>query len=313
MLSRVAENVYWMARYLERAEDTARLINSTTHLLLDLPRDVEISWDQLIHIIGADQHFPLCYPGGTNENDVMRYLIDDLRNPNCLLACINQARENGRVTREIVPQEVWEQVNELYLYAKATAHETLERKPRFDFLSTVVLRCQTISGVMASTCNQDISYQFLRLGRNLERADMSSRVLDVGAASLLDPAASTSAEFGVVRWMGVLKSLSAHQAFRQQGHIGLRGRDVIAYILRDQLFPRAVGYCLMTAHEALQKMPLNTAPLRELAQLTHDIEQVDVAMLTSQRLHDFIDRLQVALGNVHGAITQTYFRQNLAA
>ena len=125
MLSRVAENVYWMARYLERAEDTARLINSMTNLLLDLPMEVEVTWDELVKVIGAESHFNELYPDKRDERSVMRYLILDQRNPNAITVCINAARENARVTRDIIPNEVWEQANELYLYSAENAQSAI--------------------------------------------------------------------------------------------------------------------------------------------------------------------------------------------
>ena len=109
MLSRVAENVYWMARYLERAEDTARLINSMTNLLIDMPRDVEIGWYELIKVVGVEKLYNEHYPDKTDERTVMRFLISETRNPSGIVTCINAARENARVSRDIVPNEVWEQ------------------------------------------------------------------------------------------------------------------------------------------------------------------------------------------------------------
>ena len=113
MLSRVAENVYWMGRYLERAEDLARLVNSMTNLLLDLPRDVEIGWYELIKVIGAEEGFQACFPESKDERSVMIYLISDSRNAHSVASCINYARENSRVTRDLIPVDVRKHLNNI--------------------------------------------------------------------------------------------------------------------------------------------------------------------------------------------------------
>ena len=123
MLSRVAESLYWMTRYLERAENTARLINGTTQVVLDLPRGASFSWDNLVSVVGLDELFQESY-AQADENSVMRFLILDARNPSSILSCIQNARENTRTFREVLPAESWERINSLYLFLERNAAQS---------------------------------------------------------------------------------------------------------------------------------------------------------------------------------------------
>lgn len=184
MLSRVAGNFYWMARYLERAEDTARLVNVNSILLLDLPKKRTFGWAPLIAIMGNDQHFYHSY-GEPDESNVVKFLLGESRNSSSILSCLAQARENMRTSRDIIPTEAWEQVNDLYLFVKDSLDEGVSKKDRFDFLKKVILGCQQITGITTDTMVRDAAYNFLRMGTYLERADMTSRILDVRSANLL--------------------------------------------------------------------------------------------------------------------------------
>ncbi len=308
MLSRVAENVYWMARYLERAEDTARLVNSMTNLLLDMPREVELGWYELIKVIGAEALYNEHYPDKSDERTVMRFIISDTRNTNGIVTCINAARENARVSRDIVPNEVWEQANELYLYVAEYAKGSVGRRKRNDFMCGLILRCQTMTGVMMGTLPHDDAYQFLRIGRNLERADMSSRILDVAAANLLSDEDDFHPSFATVRWISVLKSLHAFQAYRQQGYLGVNGEDVLRYLIKQRDFPRSMGHCLGELGGCLKALPNTRLVSRHINQLIKTAEEFNTTRIKRSGLHKFIDEFQVGISNVHEALAETYFK-----
>lgn len=313
MLSRVAEEIYWMARYIERAEDTARLINSTTNLLLDLPRSVKIGWGTLLQIMSLTEPYQHRHGDKVDEHAVMSYLISDMANPSSLLMCVMHARENARVTRAIVPTEAWEQINALFLYTKQHADQISARRARYDFLHNIVLRCQTITGILAGCMPQGVGYAFIRLGRNLERADMTSRILDIGAAGLLEGAEEHRGAFGTVRWMNIMKSLSAYQAYRHAGHIGMRGREVVEYLLCEPLFPRSVRHCLDEISGCLVALPNHASAALAATELTRDLDERDFDQLTSQQAHQLIDEIQIGLGRIHERVTHSYFRTILSA
>ncbi|MCC9003169.1 MAG: alpha-E domain-containing protein, partial [Candidatus Competibacter sp.] len=183
MLSRVAQNIYWMARYIERAEDTARIINVNTNLLLDLPRNMTFGWLPLIFIVGAEKQFFEKDPNRlADESTVVKFLISDSDNPGSIISSLASARENLRTTRDTVPQEAWEQINGLYIFAR---DHVPTRRGRFEFLRRVIHGAQQINGMLAGSMSRTAAYDFVWLGRFLERADMTTRILDVRSANLL--------------------------------------------------------------------------------------------------------------------------------
>lgn len=312
LLSRVAEDVYWMARYLERTENIARLLNSTTIALLDFPRGMQLSWDQLIHIIGADDAFLECCENA-DERSVMRFLVSEKRHSGSIIASISQARENGRATREIISQEVWEQVNALFLFASDQAGQSLGRRKRFDFLRQVIVHCQTINGALAGTSIHDSAYQFLRIGRNLERADMTSRIMDIPAHDLVASNDEETDAFAAVRWMSLLKSLSAYQTYRHRMQVAVRGPAVLRYLLHERSFPRSVAHCLDAIGTCLGELPGPETPQRALGRLQRFLSDADPDKLASEELNDFVDDLQVGLAELNKAVTESYFRGSEAA
>ncbi|WP_312914369.1 alpha-E domain-containing protein [Candidatus Competibacter phosphatis] len=183
MLSRVAQNIYWMARQIERAEDTARIINVNSNLLLDLPRNTTFGWLPLIFIVGAEKLFFEKDPNRlADETAVVKFLISDRDNPGSIISSLAAARENLRTTRDTVPQDAWEQVNGLYIYAR---DHVPTRRGRFEFMRRVIHGAQQINGMLSGAMSRTAAYDFVRLGRYLERADMTTRILDVRSANLL--------------------------------------------------------------------------------------------------------------------------------
>lgn len=302
MLARVAENLYWMARYLERAEDTARLINATTMMLIDMPRGASFGWDALLTVAGLDQLFKTHYEEAT-ETAVMAFLIQDERNPSSIFACIRMARENTRSFREVLPSESWEWVNEMYLYAKANMSQALDRRRRFEVLTEIIRRRQAVVGLLSGTMSRDEAFQFLRLGRNVERADMTSRVLDVSYALNLPREGS---QYYDLIWMSALKALSAYQMYRKHVDIRAKGSKVLAFLLNDARFPRSVRHCLNEMYSALNELP-GDLPLRTLRGIQIDLDEADFRALAKSGLHAFCDTLQAGLAELSGDITSTYF------
>jgi uncharacterized alpha-E superfamily protein len=309
MLSRVARNIYWMARYIERAEDTARLINVNTHLLLDSPRSTSFGWDSLIVIMGNTELFYANY-NDANERNVTKFLIGDEKNFSSILSSLAAARENMRTTRDVIPTEAWEHLNDLYLQVKNKVSSGITKRNRYDILKTVISGSQQFVGITAGSSSRDATYNLMRMGRFLERADMTSRILDVRSANLLinHDNISNLAPFAHIQWMSVLKSLTAYQSYRQHVRLrGVKGEDVLRYLLQDNQFPRAVTYCLSLVQQCLDSLPKNDMPLRSLARLERQVKEADVHELVNVGLHKFIDELQVGLALVNDHINTTYF------
>lgn len=322
MLSRVAQNIYWMTRYVERAEDTARLINVNTNLLLDLPRHTTFGWLPLIFIVGAEKLFFEKEPNRlADEANVVRFLISDSEHPGSIISSLAAARENLRTTRDVVPQDAWEQINGLYIYAR---DHVPSRRGRYEFLRRVIHGAQQIGGLLAGTMSRTAAYDFVRLGHYLERADMITRILDVRSANLLPRAGQSQSQsqsqsqilalekeeqdpFESIQWMSVLKSLSAYQMYRQQVRVRVSGPDVLKFLLQDEYFPRAVAFCLRQLEICLRKLPRNEAALAALAALRHKLNAAAVPELAREGLHQFIDEVQIGFGELHDQIAATYF------
>ena len=309
MLARVAENLYWMARYLERAEDTARLINATTMMLMDMPRGASFGWEALLTVVGLDQPFHEHYEEAS-ETAVMSFLIQDERNPSSIFACVRLARENTRTFREVLPRESWEWVNELYLYTSTHLGHALDRRKRFEVLTEIIRRRQAVVGLLSGTMSRDEGFQFMRLGRNVERADMTSRVLDVSYAINLpyqDSQVALKLNLPDLIWMSVLQALSAHQMYRRHVGVHARGHQVLAFLLNDIQFPRSVRHCLHEIQFALDELP-GAEPMRRLQGMLNLVDRADYHTLATSGLHEFCDDIQARLADLNTVIGQTYFR-----
>jgi len=307
MLSRVAENLYWMARYLERAENTARLINSTTQVLLDLPRGATFGWDVLLRVAGLDKLYSERY-GAPNEGDIMRFLIQDEGNPSSILASVHDARENTRTFREVLPMELWERINGLYLYVKANAERaTLGRSQRYEVLSGVIERRQSIVGLLMGSMSQDLAYQFIKLGRNIERADMTTRIVDVNSAVLL-PADTAASHATLERlWMSTLNALSAYQMYRRHVGVHVNGASVVRFLLNNPHFPRTVIHCLGEIESCLSVLTHYDQPLKAVRRAWKRLDSMNFDNLPPVVLHEYLDQVQADLAELHEAISQQYF------
>lgn len=307
MLSRVAENLYWMARYLERAENTARLINSTTQLLLDLPRGASFGWDVLLRVAGLDDLYGRTY-GEPNEEDIMRFLIQDEENPSSIASSIHCARENTRTFREVLPREFWERVNSLYLFVRANAADAARsRSQRYAVLDGVIERRQSIVGLLMGTMSHDVAYQFIELGRNVERADMTTRIVDVNSAVLLPSDGVVSRAVLERLWMGTLKALSAYQMYRRHVGVHIEGAGVVHFLLTDSHFPRSVVHCLSEIEGCLAALPNSTGAMKTMRTAWRRLEQMRFEGLPPVVLHDYLDQVQADLGGIHAAVAQQYF------
>jgi len=306
MLSRVAESLYWMARYLERAENTARFINSTTQVLLDLPRGASFGWDTLLKVAGLDALYNKHYVTA-NEADIMRFLILDERNPGSILASIHSARENTRTFREVLPMEIWERINGLYLYARDNvAYATHGRSQRYEVLNGIIERRQSVIGLLVGSMSHDLSYQFLQLGRNLERADMTTRIIDVNSAVNL-PVDATADIARERLWMSTLNALSAFQMYRQHVGVHVEGPSVAKYLLTDPHFPRTVTYCLGQIEDALSVLFDYQVPLHAARIAWRRLEAMSFDDVSPATLHEHLDQIQADLANLHNAISRKYF------
>jgi uncharacterized alpha-E superfamily protein len=307
LLSRVAEQLYWAARYVERAEDTARVVAEHTHLLVDMPTSVPLTWEPLLAVTGARAAFDDHYRS-VDERNVITFLLADRDNPSSVLSSIVAARENLRSAREVVPREGWQALNDLYLYATSHHTEAVDRPSRGRFLEKVVGEARRFVGILAGAMSRDEAYTMLCLGQHIERADMTSRVLDVRAVALLrGPTGDDEVVFrhDEVQWAAVLRSLSALQAYHRRRRGPVTGHPTVAFLLRDPDFPGSIAHCLAEVEDLAAGLPRAAAV--DAAARSAMRTLVAVANAPLDRLHDGIDDVQEALAAVHDEVEATYF------
>jgi uncharacterized alpha-E superfamily protein len=306
MLSRVAENIYWLGRYVERAENTARIVAVNANLLLDLPKGIAPGWRPLIDITGANALFEELYKD-SGERQVVRFLLGDERNGGSILASLGAARESCRTIRDFVPRETWELLNELYLYAREELQKGMTKGGRHTYLKYIILGSQSINGLLSGTMLHDQGYDFLHLGRFLERADMTTRIVDVRSANLLPEETSELGPFLTIQWVSVLKSMTAYQAYRRSEQVRVQRGPVLRFLFQHPEFPRSVRHCIESCRLSLERLPRNDSALRVAGRLKRNLESTEPRRLNQQQLHAYIDDLQTAIGELHAEISRTWF------
>ena len=314
LLSRSAEHVYWAGRYLERAEATARVLKSHTSLYLDLPRSAGLTWEPLLGLTGDPRGFFELYPS-TAEEFVVGYLSIDRRNPGSVLASLASARENMRIARSIFPRDAWEKLNRVFNHAADNAGEAVPRLSRTTWLNHIIDCCQTLQGIIGASMAHDEAYRFLCIGCHLERADMTSRVLDIRAGAPAhvrsEPTVDQMRPFADLQWMSVLGTLAALQAYRRKVQSRVQGPAVLEFVLRDEHFPRSVAHCLNEISDDLGCLAERPEVIVACGAAQQVVEDARVRALAWDGLHEWVDELQTMLDAVHRRIEGAYFRSDV--
>lgn len=306
MLSRVAERLYWLGRYVERAENTSRLVAVNNNLMLDMPSSADYIWDSLLGILAAGAEFSARY-STASERNVIRWIVAEEGNSSSLVSSLRAARENARTVREVMPSESWELINDLYWAAQEGAEAALARKSRPSYLDQIVLKSQQFAGMLQNSMSHREPYLFIQLGAMLERLDMTSRIVDVGAASVQKRVGTSLAAYENILWMNVLMSLSAYQMYRQQVRERVNGPDVVRFLLHDNAFPHAIAFGVDALEHALGQLPRSRLPLQANRRLLQKLGRANPDTLLGEGLHAFIDELQIEFANLHEAVVNTWF------
>lgn len=308
MLSRVADAVYWMSRYVERAENVARFVDVNLALEIDLP-EVDGHWLSLVQAAGDEDRFAAAYGEPTRES-VLRFLTFDRSSPNSILSSLAAARHNARTVREVITSEMWEQINETYLAVRQAADAGAALETPHDFFTAVKKASQLFVGITYLTMTHNEAWHFGRVGRLVERADQTTRILDVKHfMSEADPYESAMDE---IQWAALLRSASAFEMYRKRfGQVS--PARVVEFLLFSRRFPRSVRYCLRKAERSLHAItgvPIGTASTsaeRTLGRLSAEVEYGDVREVLDAGLHLWLDALQIKMNKVGDAIHETFF------
>jgi len=311
MLSRVAESIYWMARYIERAENIARFIDVTLNLILDQPQTAHLQWVPLVSTTGDHEYFNKKYHQPTEAN-VLRFLTFDREYPNSILSSLSVARENARTVREAISSEAWEQINEFYHFVRHAARTDGRMSTPPDFFNAVKQHSQLFNGILDATLSHAAGWHFANVGRLLERADKTSRILDVKYFTLLPTLQDVGTTLDDLQWSSVLRSVSAFEMYRKRFH-GITIHRVINFLMLDRSFPRSVLFCVDWADHSLHQIcgsPLGSycnSAEQKLGRLKAELAFADVNTIINQGFHEFIDGLQGNINGVGGAIHDTFF------
>ncbi|MBN8826822.1 MULTISPECIES: alpha-E domain-containing protein [unclassified Spirosoma] len=313
MLSRVANSVYWMHRYIERAENYARFMSVNFNLALDLPPNVDQQWEPLLTATADKDSFKKYYSEPTREN-VIHFMTFDKRNPNSIVSCLSDARENARTIREVISKEMWEHLNTFYLMVRDTSpKQQWEQTQTQNFFTEIRNSIQLFYGIIDATITRNEAWHFGRLGRFLERADKTSRFLDVKYFTLLPEIELVGSTIDLMIWSAVLKSVSAYNMHRQQ-YRSLTPASIVEFLILDKMFPRAVAHCIRQAELSLYEISGNNitqgfgnSAERMLSKLRTDIEFTETADIFKTGLHQYLDNFQTRTNTVGDAIFQTYF------
>jgi len=328
MLSRVAESVYWMNRQIERAENVARAAETTLDLALEGTIVPGRLWNALVCTFGDQADFWTRH-GLADQAHVIEFLAFDAENPNSIFRCLQAARENARTVRDMISSPMWEEINKCYLFVRGAAAGRGQLDHPREFFDEVKRASQLIAGVTDATMSHGEAWHFARMGRLVERADKTSRVLDVehffhppaepggGAGDPDDVVASANGDAGAsaaVHWPAVLQSASALEMYRKQ-YGAVTRRNVAEFLVLDRVFPRAMHFCLIKSEESLlavtggTKGSYSNPAEQQLGRLRSELDYAHIDEILGGRggLHQFIDAFQLRLNRASDAIFDTFF------
>jgi uncharacterized alpha-E superfamily protein len=313
MLSRVADSIYWMSRYIERAENIARFINVNLSLMLDQQLEDQNQWDALIHITGDHDLFAKKYDEA-NIHNVTHFLTFDKEYPNSIFSCLRSARENARTVREAISSEMWEYLNRLYLKVRdrSQAQSTFVIEENSQFFTDIRLAGNLFDGITDNTMTHNEGWHFCRLGRLLERADKTSRLLDVKYFMLLPSLSDIGTPYDELQWSALLRSASAYEMYRKR-HGRITPEKVITFLMLDHEFPRAMLYCITRSEESLHDItgtPMGTysnQAEQKIGSLRSDLAFASAEDIIRRGLHEFIDDFQENINRVDESIYKTFF------
>ncbi len=311
MLSRVANSIYWLNRYIERAENIARFSDVNFNMSLDMPTGMVQQWEPLIMTSGDRDLFFERYGKVTPEN-VIRFLTFDEEYPNSILSCLNSARENARSVREIISSEIWEQVNSFYHFVQDASKSTqVLNWP--SFFQRVKDESHLYVGIASVTMTHNEGWHFGQMGRFLERADKTTRILDVKYFILLPSARDIGSMLDELQWAALLRSASAYEMYRKQDLQRINPTAVAKFLLLDPAFPRSIRFCIHQAERSLQRItgtPKGTwcnPAERYLGKLRSDLDYLMIDEVIESGLHEFLDALQSRISTVDDCIFDLFF------
>lgn len=319
MLSRVANSLYWMSRYIERSENIARIVDVNLQLLLDF-RNLDEErlaqyWLPIVQTTGDEQQFFQLHKKATGQA-VTEFLVFQMENPNSLVSSICQARENARMVRDQITIEFWEELNRLYWFVKMPEARRIWKDSPSEFFQQIKNGSLHLIGLSYSTLIRNEGWWFSETGKFIERADKTSRILDVRHQSFSEKKASGNAsQMEALDWSAILRSCSAWDAFKTLHGAEVHPRGVAEFLLFNEDFPRSVRFCVTKLNDAMRRISgvaegrfCNNAE-KLAGRLVAELQFSTVDEIFEQGLHIYLDQLQTKLNNIGGALFDAYIFQ----
>src|SRR4051812_12382882 len=319
MLSRVAENLYWISRFLERAENVSRLLDVGFPLELDASgldgdSDALGPIESVLTILACRESFERSHSRAERDrDDVLRFLTFNRQNSHSILSMLARARENARGTQETLSGEAWSQVNKLYLYlcSRRAQARFVASPPRF--FDAIKRSCILFDALVDGTLPRTEVFHFLQLGRYLERVNQISRILNVKLSGLRDDGTGVERGLRVIHWSSLLRSCSAYEAYLREYHDRIDPEGVVQYLVLDADFPRAMKFCVARCCESLREISggdgegFGSEAERRLGRLDSELRYVDVGEIFGQGLSTFLTGVQDSCNRIGDEIHHAYF------
>ena len=316
MLSRVADSLYWLARYIERAENNSRILDVNLQVTLDDDSNghegEKLDWEPILASLEDQKLFHSLY-AVTNAETVCEFVTFAKENPNSIRSCVAGARENARTVREYISSEMWERINSLYLWLNSTEARQDFASSAIDFFRHVVDCSHQFHGTTNATLTHGEGWNFLQIGKYLERADSASRILDLKYHILLPSGEEVGGNVDTVQWQAVLKSCSAFEAYRKlhTGHVA--PWSVAEFIILHDSFPRSIRFCAEGLDAALHR--ISGSPRTHFAsdverlsgKLCSDLNYATIGDIFKTGLHQYLDGIQYRLIEINAALLKEYF------
>ena len=315
MLSRVADNLYWMARQIERAENIARLLEVNLQLLLDFKdlndKKVKEHWDPIIRATGDEELFQKIHKHADNET-VTDFLIFNTKNKNSVLSCIFAARENARMVRDQISSEIFETLNQLYLFLKSQNAEQVWEEGAWAFFSRIKEYSHLFQGLQLATSTRDEGFEFMKLGTHLERADKTTRILDIKYHMLLPSTADVGGAVDVAQWVALLKSVSAFEAYHRIYVADVNPAKIAEFLIFSDSFPRSIRFCTQEINSCLHRISgcpdsKYSNEAERLCGLTlSELSYGSVDAVFQQGLHEYLEYIQERLSEIGNSAYNSY-------
>lgn len=316
MLSRVADSCFWMSRYMERAETNARLLDVNMQLLLDFqnqePNVLRKHWEPILATLEDQELFQKIHPDRLDSDSVMEFVTFERKNPNSILSCLAVAREIARTIREQIPSEMWEQLNKLYLYMRSAQALTDFNNSPYEFYQALVEGVHLFEGTTDATMTHGEGWLFLQAGKFLERADSTSRVLDIKYHIILPHGEQVGGSVDITQWNAVLRSCSALQAYLKIYAGQVKALNVAEFLILHRAFPRSIRFCvdhldfILHRISGFDERTFSNDAERLSGQMRSQMDFSTIQSIFAKGLHQFLDETQTRLNEISNSLVETY-------